>query len=150
MKAGKKLSPCIKQYLNSNSSSRAFKNGKLISGYDATYDSDDSDDGTLDINTFGDMASVSNDEFIKNMLHRSLHERLMNDFNISVSPDDLYESKKIGIRILPIISSKYHPLFSTNKGSQQKSKKKTKRKRKGKEKGKEKGKPSRTKAAKNK
>jgi hypothetical protein len=131
MKAGKKNScPCVNAFLKSNSSTRSYKNGNLVSGYDTTYDSDDD---TLDINTYGNMAAIPNEEFIRNMLyrrqggHQSLINRLMSDFSVSSTPHDLYDAKKIGVSIIPIISSKYHPMFS-QKGMAKKndSKKKSK------------------------
>ena len=113
MKSGKKkCSPCVNSFLTSNSSTRSYKNGRLVSGYDTTYDSDDD---TLDIKTYGDMSTIPNDLFIQNMLqkkHKGLMERLMDDFSVSLTPEHLYDSKKIGVTIAPIISSKYHPIFS--------------------------------------
>lgn len=113
MKAGKKkCGSCVNSFLKSDSSSRFYKNGNLVTGYDTTYDSDDN---TLDIKTYGHLATIPNDEFIKNLLQRnskSLSERLMSDFSVSLTPDNLYDAKNIGVSISPIISSKYHPLFT--------------------------------------
>jgi hypothetical protein len=128
MKSSKKCSPCVNSFLKSNSSSRSYKNGRLISGYDTTYDSDDD---TLDIKTYGDMSSIPNDLFIKNILHnrhKSLMEKLVDDFSVSLTPDHLYNAKKIGIDIAPIISSKYHPILNDTSSKKKDSKKKKNKK----------------------
>ena len=140
MKFYKNISPCVNSLYKTNSSSRSYKNGKLVSGYDITYDSgsdSDSDDG-LEIKTYGDIENIPTRALLKGLLHNSLYTRLKNDFDVSVSPGDLYDFKKIGSSVSPLLSQKYHPVFNSDgaSASKNKSPKKTKQKSKGRGKGK--------------
>lgn len=145
MKFYKNISPCVKSLHKTNSSSRSYKNGKLVSGYDITYDSgSDSDDG-LEIKTYGDIENIPTKDFVDGLLHKSLSRRLKDDFKVYVSPSDLYDFKKIGLSVSPLFSQKFNPIINSEDASKNKSPEKTKRKSKGRGKGKGKGKTKKNK-----
>ena len=96
---------------------------KFAGTYDDTYDSDH-DNSFFNITSFKDLTSRSTDNFVRDLLFRSLPDRLCHDFKVGISPDDLYEAKQIGISIVPILSQKYRASFSKSPRADSKKKRK--------------------------